>query len=501
MLPMKLKAFLTLYLALGTLFFTGYFDEIITCVCDYCQESNHTCLTTESCLTILKRGELEDEGVIERRCILDHGERMTTCEYPEKDEKYEQYLQYRCCYEDYCNENVSIAFPPFPAATSPSTKKGQNSENFTTEQTLVLITGGCFIFGVLVMFIVYRCKRDVEASVPSESPAGHVCGYEESSGGTGLPIMAQITVARNISIIQLVGRGRFGQVYRAKWHEEDVAVKSFNSSQDGSWNRETEIYQTVMLRHENILGFIASDTKDTGSYTQLWLITDYHQNGSLCDYLQRTTLDVPGLMRLAHSAAKGLAHLHRHVIGASNQGKPAMAHRDIKSKNILVKDDGTCCIADLGLAVRGTSQGLVDVPTGTRVGTSRYLAPEFLGDFDTVSSLDGYKRGDVYSFALVLWEMTRRCVTERVCEEYQLPYYDKVPADPSVEEVYEVVCVEKYRPYCPDRWERHPTLKRVSKMTKECWKDKPLSRLTCMRVSKSLKNYMEEAAMDQDDAI
>ena len=33
-------------------------------------------------------------------------------------------------------------------------------------------------------------------------------------------------------------------------------------------------------------------------------------------------------------------------------GKQAMAHRDIKSKNILVKRDGSCCIADLGLAVR-----------------------------------------------------------------------------------------------------------------------------------------------------
>lgn len=33
-------------------------------------------------------------------------------------------------------------------------------------------------------------------------------------------------------------------------------------------------------------------------------------------------------------------------------GKPAMAHRDIKSRNILVKADGSCCIADLGLAVR-----------------------------------------------------------------------------------------------------------------------------------------------------
>jgi len=31
------------------------------------------------------------------------------------------------------------------------------------------------------------------------------------------------------------------------------------------------------------------------------------------------------------------------------QGKPAIAHRDIKTKNILVKADLTCCIADLGM--------------------------------------------------------------------------------------------------------------------------------------------------------
>ena len=33
-------------------------------------------------------------------------------------------------------------------------------------------------------------------------------------------------------------------------------------------------------------------------------------------------------------------------------GKPAIAHRDIKSKNILVKKNGICCIADLGLGVK-----------------------------------------------------------------------------------------------------------------------------------------------------
>lgn len=97
-------------------------------------------------------------------------------------------------------------------------------------------------------------------------------------------------------------------------------------------------------------GFIAADIKGTGAFTQLFLITDYHENGSLYDYLKYTTLDTQALLRLAYSAACGLCHLHTEIYGT--QGKPAIAHRDLKSKNILIKKNGTCCIADLGLAVK-----------------------------------------------------------------------------------------------------------------------------------------------------
>lgn len=97
-------------------------------------------------------------------------------------------------------------------------------------------------------------------------------------------------------------------------------------------------------------GFIAADIKGTGSWTQLYLITDYHENGSLYDYLKSTTLDAKSMLKLAYSSVSGLCHLHTEIF--STQGKPAIAHRDLKSKNILVKKNGTCCIADLGLAVK-----------------------------------------------------------------------------------------------------------------------------------------------------
>ena len=49
--------------------------------------------------------------------------------------------------------------------------------------------------------------------------------------------------------------------YGHRWRGEYVAVKIFSSREERSWFREAEIYQTVMLRHENILGFIAADNK------------------------------------------------------------------------------------------------------------------------------------------------------------------------------------------------------------------------------------------------
>jgi TGF-beta receptor type-1 len=78
---------------------------------------------------------------------------------------------------------------------------------------------------------------------------------------SGLPLLVQRTIARQIQLVEIVGKGRFGEVWRGQWRGENVAVKIFTSRDEKSWSREAEIYQTVMFRHENILGFIAADNK------------------------------------------------------------------------------------------------------------------------------------------------------------------------------------------------------------------------------------------------
>ena len=75
-----------------------------------------------------------------------------------------------------------------------------------------------------------------------------------AGSGSGLPLLVQRTIARQIHLVGLIGKGRFGEVYKGLWRGQSVAVKIFSSRDECSWFREAEIYQTTMLRHENLLG-------------------------------------------------------------------------------------------------------------------------------------------------------------------------------------------------------------------------------------------------------
>ena len=221
----------------------------------------------------------------------------------------------------------------------------------------------------------------------------------------------QKTIAKEVTLVRIVGEGRYGKVWQAKWHGEDVAVKIFSSHFEASWQRETEIYETVLLQHKTILGFIASDIIGKNQTTEMYLITDYHPCGSLYEFLQNHCLDKETMIGLALSASSGLAHLHTEIQGT--KGKPSIAHRDIKSKNILVKENLTCCIADFGLAVKCYSVTQeIDVKPDTRVGTKRYMSPEVLDNALDCKHFTVFKMADMYSFGLVLWEIARRCISD-----------------------------------------------------------------------------------------
>jgi hypothetical protein len=126
--------------------------------------------------------------------------------------------------------------------------------------------------------------------------------WSGSGSGAGLPQCVNRTIARQIKLEKpCIGKGRFGEVYKGEWRGENVAVKTFNSADIKSWENECKIFNTNGFRHENILGFIAADNIDRGTYTELWLISEYHQNGSLYDYLNFNVISSKEMMKMAVS--------------------------------------------------------------------------------------------------------------------------------------------------------------------------------------------------------
>ncbi|XP_011504467.1 PREDICTED: TGF-beta receptor type-1 isoform X2 [Ceratosolen solmsi marchali] len=438
----------------------------LRCHCDICGETNNTCETDGYCFA----STTLDKDVITYayRC-LDRAnwlppEAPHQC-YGKRDPKTN--ANYTCCHEsDGCNRNLRPVLAFLSAPKLEPASAGGRATWETWQMALTIALPICAIcVAVMIVYNIHMTRRrpagrhfsDDSLEAPDRPILGGVTIRDmlemttSGSGSVGLPLLVQRSIARQIQLVETIGKGRFGEVWRGRWRGENVAVKIFSSREERSWFREAEIYQTVMLRHDNILGFIAADNKDNGTWTQLWLITDYHEKGSLFDYLNRSTVDTNGMIRMALSIATGLAHLHMEIVGT--QGKPAIAHRDLKSKNILVKTNGTCAIGDLGLAVRhDVITDTVDIQLNNRVGTKRYMAPEVLEEMINMNHFDSFKRADVYALGLILWEIARRCNVGGIHDDYQLPFYDLVPSDPTIEEMRKVVCADRQRPSIPNRW-------------------------------------------------
>ncbi|XP_055643189.1 TGF-beta receptor type-1 [Toxorhynchites rutilus septentrionalis] len=481
--------------------------KLLKCHCDICKDQNYVCETDGLCFTSLsyEQGAYKYQyRCIERR-ILTPPENPIWCreKYAESagggDGGSHGFHTMGCCDTNFCNSMLYFG----------ATLNGMQPHEVKELDSVLLIllaVGGVVTFAACasLMFIMLR-RRKRNSGARQILPEDSVCGASypilnghttiqdfiemttSGSGSAGLPLLVQRSIARQIQLVEVIGKGRFGEVWRGKWRGEHVAVKIFSSREECSWFREAEIYQTIMLRHENILGFIAADNKDNGTWTQLWLITDYHENGSLFDFLTSRCIDTKTMVEMAYSIATGLAHLHMDIVGT--RGKPAIAHRDLKSKNILVKSNLTCCIGDLGLAVRhNVATDTVDIPSTHRVGTKRYMAPEVLDETINVNQFDSFKRADVYAFGLVLWEIARRCNIGGIYDEYQLPFYDVVQPDPTIEEMRKVVCTDRQRPSIPNRWIASDTLHSISKVMKECWYQNPAARLTALRIKKTLAN-------------
>ncbi|KAJ8252767.1 hypothetical protein GJAV_G00205330 [Gymnothorax javanicus] len=314
-----------------------------------------------------------------------------------------------------------------------------------------------------------------------------------------------------IQLEALVGKGRFAEVWRARLNHstsgqyETVAVKIFPAVEYASWRNERAIFSDANLRHENVVQFLTAEERGGGAGhvesavpapRQYWLIMAYHGLGNLQDFLTGHVLSWAELCAMASSVARGLAHLHSDSAPCGTPKVP-VAHRDLKSSNIVVKSWGECALCDFGLALRlDLSLTVDDFANSGQVGTARYMAPEVLESRVNLEDLEAFKQMDVYSMALVLWEMASRCDVIGEVKSYEPAFGSKVCEQPCVESMRDLVLRDRGRPDIPDNWVTHQGMKALCATITECWDHDPEARLTALCVVERLKTLEQESRLE-----
>ncbi len=198
----------------------------------------------------------------------------------------------------------------------------------------------------------------------------------------------------DLELLELLGRGGMGYVYRARQKRLDrqVAVKVVAAEagrQNGFAKRfAREARALARLSHPNLVSI--HDYGQDGPFG--WLVMEYVDGSSLRDLIRAGKLEPSEALALVPKICDALQYAH----------DKGVVHRDVKPENILIDREGSVKIADFGLAkLIGVPAALVSL-TGSRevLGTFRYMAPEQLE-----RPLEVDHRADIYSLGVVFYEM------------------------------------------------------------------------------------------------
>ncbi|XP_016326976.1 activin receptor type-2B [Sinocyclocheilus anshuiensis] len=341
---------------------------------------------------------------------------------------------------------------------------------------------------LLLCFWMYRHRKP---------PYGHVDINEDPSASPPSPLLG----LKPLQLLEVKARGRFGCVWKAQMMNDYVAVKIFPIQDKQSWQNERDMFSTPGMKHENLLRFIAAEKRGSNLETEFWLITEFHERGSLTDYLKGSVLSWTDLCHIAETMACGLAYLHEDMPRCKGEGpKPAIAHRDFKSKNVMLKADLSAVLGDLGLAVR-FEPGKPPGDTHGQVGTWRYMAPEVLEGAINFQR-DAFLRIDMYAVGLVLWELVSRCkAADGPVDEYMLPFEEEIGQHPSLEDLQDLVVHKKMRPAFKDCWLKHSGLAQLCETIEECWDHDAEARLSAGCVEERISQIRRLTSVTTSDCL
>ncbi|XP_040284706.1 mitogen-activated protein kinase kinase kinase 7 isoform X2 [Bufo bufo] len=192
---------------------------------------------------------------------------------------------------------------------------------------------------------------------------------------------------KEIEVEEVVGRGTFGVVCKAKWRGKDVAIKQIESESE----RKAfiiELRQLSRVNHPNIVKLYGA------CLNPVCLVMEYAEGGSLYNVLHGAEplpyYTAAHAMSWCLQCAQGVAYLH-------SMKPKALIHRDLKPPNLLLVAGGTVLkICDFGTAC--------DIQTHmtNNKGSAAWMAPEVF------EGSNYSEKCDVFSWGIILWEVITR---------------------------------------------------------------------------------------------
>jgi eukaryotic-like serine/threonine-protein kinase len=215
-------------------------------------------------------------------------------------------------------------------------------------------------------------------SFPSQPTPGSTTGERTLSGVFG----------SRYEILQLIGEGGMGRVYRARDRELDkiIALKTIRTQEDvGAVSRfKKELILARKITHKNVVRIF-----DLGEAEGIKFFTmEFIEGDSLKALIRRRGKIPPG---------EAIA-LSRQILGALHEAhEEGVVHRDLKPQNIMVDTQGVPHLMDFGIARSLDTDG--DTVTGAILGTPDYMSPE------QVRGEKAERASDIFSFGVILYEM------------------------------------------------------------------------------------------------
>lgn len=317
-----------------------------------------------------------------------------------------------------------------------------------------------------------RNAKSPTSGTPSREPSGsHGSPHEEQQdtsdfSSCSLPALPPSDdTHQDVTIYEQLGSGAFGTVYKGDWGGQRVAVKVLQTACASSSKELDSFRQEVAvlsrLRHPNIIAFLAACTVPP----DICIIEELAEGGSLHAAIHGTRharksqpFCISRLVSVAIDISEAMVYLH-----------PRIVHRDLKSQNVLLDGEGRAKVCDFGIA-KFKDRTFVSTING-QAGTPAYMAPELFDGGQVTEKVD------VYSFAILMWEMlTGNVPWGNVPSPMQIIYY---------------VGVLQQRPPVP---EGCPEALKI--LIEKCWAELPSERPEFREILDTLKKIRADSERD-----